>query len=119
MDNPVLKVNDSGLKTELEKMFSKVKVLVDNFNEAKEENKYLRDKVKELEQALSDTKIEISNRNSDSLNKEKEIADLKNKMLEERKNKVSGEDKAQLKQRIRELMLRLDAHLEQKANNNF
>jgi hypothetical protein len=119
MDNPILKVNDSGLKSELEKMFSKVKVLVENYNEASSENKLLKERVKELELALSDTKIEISNRNSDSLNKEKEIADLKNKLLDERKNKVSGEDKTQLKQRIRELMLRLDAHLEQKANNNF
>jgi chromosome segregation ATPase len=119
MDNPILKVNDSGLKGELEKMFSKVKILVENYNEAKSENLSLKERVKELEQSLSDTKVEMSNRNSDSLNKEKEIADLKNKLLDERKNKVSGEDKAQLKQRIRELMHRLDAHLEQKANNNF
>lgn len=112
-------MNDSGLKSELEKMFSKVKVLVENYNGAKDENNMLREKVKELEQALSDTKIDISNRNSDLLNKDKELTDLKNKLLDERKNKVSGEDKAQLKQRIRELMVRLDTHLEQKANNNF
>jgi chromosome segregation ATPase len=119
LDNAILKVNDSGLKSELEKMFSKVKVLVENYNGAKDENNMLREKVKELEQALSDTKIDISNRNSDLLNKDKELTDLKNKLLDERKNKVSGEDKAQLKQRIRELMVRLDTHLEQKANNNF
>lgn len=119
MDNAILKVNDSGLKNELEKMFSKVKVLVENFNSSKEENNLLKEKVKELEQSLSDIKIEISNKNSDLLNKDKEISDLKNKLLDERKNKISGEDKAQLKQRIRELMVRLDAHLEQKANNNF
>lgn len=119
MDNSILKVNDSGLKNELEKMFSKVKVLVEKFNISKDENKLLKEKVKELEHALNDAEIEVSNRNSELLAKDKEITDLKNKILEERKNKVSGEDKAQLKSRIRELMVRLDTHLEQKTNNNF
>lgn len=119
MDNAILKVNDSGLKNELEKMFSKVKLLVEKYNTANDENKLLKEKVKDLEQSLSDIKIDNSNRNSDLLNKDKEISDLKNKLLDEKKNKLSGDDKAQLKQRIRELMLRLDAHLEQKANNNF
>ena len=119
MDNAILKVNDSGLKNELEKMFSKVKVLVESYNGAKEENKLLKEKVKELEQTLSDSKIDVSTKNSDLLNKEREISDLKNKLLDEKKNKISGDDKAHLKQRIRELMVRLDTHLEQKANNNF
>lgn len=119
MDNAILKVNDSGLKNELEKMFSKVKVLVESYNDAKDENKLLKEKVKELELTLSDSKIDVSTKNSDLLNKEREISDLKNKLLDEKKNKISGDDKTQLKQRIRELMVRLDTHLEQKANNNF
>lgn len=119
MDNPVFKVNDSGLKSELEKMFSKVKVLVEKYNTSREENGLLKEKVKELEQALGEAKIEVSNKNSELMTKDMEISDFKNKLLDERKNKVSGEDKAQLKSRIRELMLRLDTHLEQKANNNF
>lgn len=119
MDNSILKVNDSGLKNEIEKMFSKVKVLVEKFNIARDENKLLKEKVKDLEHSLSEAEIKVSNRNSELLVKDKEITDLKNKILEERKNKVSGEDKAQLKSRIRELMVRLDSHLEQKSNNNF
>ena len=119
MDNPVFKVNDSGLKSELEKMFSKVKVLVEKYNISREENGLLKDKVKELEQALGEAKIEVSNKNSELMTKDMEISDFKNKLLDERKNKVSGEDKAQLKSRIRELMVRLDSHLEQKSNNNF
>lgn len=119
MDNVILKVNDSGLKNELEKIFSKVKVLVDKYNGAKDENKLLKQRIKDLEQALSDVKLETSNKNSELLNRDKELTDLKNKLLDERKNKISGEDKSQLKSRIRELMVRLDAHLEQKANNNF
>ncbi len=119
MDNSILKVNDSGLKSELEKMFSKVKVLVEKFNLSKDENRILKEKVKELEHSLSEAEIKVSNRNSELLVKDKEISELKNKLLDERKNKVSGEDKAQLKSRIRELMVRLDTHLEQKTNNNF
>ncbi len=119
MDNLILKVNDQGLKSELEKMFSKVKVLVEKFNISRDENKLLKEKVKELEHALSEAEKEVSGKNSELLNKDKEIAEFKNRLLDERKNKISGEDKAQLKSRIRELMVRLDAHLEQKANNNF
>ncbi len=119
MDNQILKVNDQGLKSELEKMFSRVKVLVEKYNLTRDENKLLKEKLHELEHSLSDAEIKVSNRNSELLVKDKEITDLKNKVLEERKNKVSGEDKAQLKSRIRELMVRLDSHLEQKTNNNF
>jgi len=53
MDNSILKVNDSGLKSELEKMFSKVKILVDKFNISKDENKLLKEKVKELEHSYN------------------------------------------------------------------
>ena len=119
MDNAVLKVNDMGLKSEVEKLFSKVKGLVDKLNSFQGENKAQKDKVKELEQNLAEIKLEFSNRNSELLNKDKEISELKNKLLDERKNKISGDEKALLKSRIRELMIRLDAHLEQKANNSF
>ena len=119
MDNSILKVNDSGLKSELEKMFTKVKILVEKYNISKDENKMLKEKVKELEHSLSEAEIKVSNRNSELLVKDKEITEFKNKLLDERKNKVSGEDKTQLKSRIRELMVRLDTHLEQKTNNNF
>ena len=119
MDNPILKVNDQGLKNELEKLFTKVKVLVEKYNITGDENKLLKEKVKELEQSLNETRIEVSGKNSELLNKDKEISEFKNKLLDERKNKISGDDKSHLKSRIRELMVRLDAHLEQKANNNF
>jgi hypothetical protein len=38
MDNAVLKVNDMGLKSEVEKLFSKVKGLVDKLNAFQGEN---------------------------------------------------------------------------------
>jgi hypothetical protein len=119
MDNTVLKVNDLGLKNELEKLFTKVKNLADKYNNEKNENHLLKEKVKDLERVVSDGKMDLTNKNSELLNKDKEITELKNRLLDEKKNKVSTEDKAQLKSRIRELMVRLDAHLEQKSNNNF
>ena len=119
MDNAVLKVNDMGLKNELEKMFAKVKILVDKYNSAKDENKLLKEKVKEAEHTLSETKLELTNKNSEILNKEREINDLKSRLLDERKNKLSLEEKSQLKSRIKELMVRLDTHLETKTGNNF
>lgn len=119
MDNAVLKVNDMGLKGELEKMFSRIKGLVEKYNSAKDENKLLKEKVKELEHTLSEIKIELSGKSSDMLNKEREINELKSRLLDERKNKLSIEEKSQLKSRIKELMVRLDTHLEQKTSNNF
>ncbi len=119
MDNVVLKVNDMGLKGELEKLFSKIKSMVGVLNSAREENFGLMEKVKELERALSDNKIDLSGKNNELLLKDKEISELKTKILEERKNKVSLEEKQHLKTRIKDLMVRLDSHLEQKANNNF
>lgn len=119
MENAVLKVNDLGLKSELDKLFTKVKILAEKYNNVREENHLLKEKVKDLEHAVSDSKLEVTNRSSELLTKDREITDLKNKLLDEKKNKVSTDEKAQLKSRIRELMMRLDAHLEQKSNNNF
>ena len=77
------------------------------------------DKIKELEHEVSELKLEVSNRNSDLLNKDKEIGELKNKLLVEKKNRMSVEEKDMLKSRIRELMARLDTHLESQTSNNF
>ena len=104
---------------ELEKLFSKVKSMVGLLNSAREDNFRLMEKVKELEKALSDYKIDLSGKSNELLLKDKEISELKTKILEERKNKVSLEEKQQLKTRIKDLMVRLDSHLEQKASNNF
>ena len=68
---------------------------------------------------MSDLKLDYSNKNSELLNKDKEINDLKNRMLSEKKNKMSVEEKDMLKSRIRELMARLDTHLEQHSSNNY
>ena len=42
MENGVIKVNDLGLKSELDKLFSKTKDIVDKLNSVKEENKTLK-----------------------------------------------------------------------------
>jgi len=119
MDNPVLKVNDFGLKNEVEKLFSKIKLLVEKSKNYKDENLILKEKLKNLEQSVSEIKIEFSNRNAQLLNKDKEISELKNKLLDEKKNKLTSDEKQMLKSRIRELMVRLDSHLEQKSGNNL
>jgi hypothetical protein len=119
MENAVTKVNDLGIKSELEKLFSKIKLLVEKNTTYKDENHFLNEKFKDIEQTISELKLELSNKNSEVLNKDREISELKNKLLDEKKNKISGDEKSMLKSRIRELMVRLDTHLEQKANNNF
>ena len=49
MENLIVKVNDLGLKNEVEKLFSKVKVIVEKLNESTNENKTFREKLKSLE----------------------------------------------------------------------
>lgn len=119
MDNVILKVNDLGLKNEFEKLFSKIKVLVEKLHNTSDDNKELKEKIKELEQSVSNLKIELTNKSSESLAMERELTDLKNKLLDEKKNRFSNDEKSMLKSRIKELINRLDSHIEQKPSNDL
>jgi len=100
-------------KQSLERLFKKVEELVKNYREAKEENNILKDSVKELTNKITEIKIQLSKSNSDLVLKDKEISDLKNLLLDSNNNKLSIQDKQNLKSRISELISRIDVHLEQ------
>jgi uncharacterized coiled-coil protein SlyX len=103
--------------TSLEKLFSKLNLLISKFKDIKEENNGLRDTIKELNNNITDLKLQLTKANSDSVFKDKEISSLKNLLLNSEVGKTSIQNKDQVKSRIKELISRIDSHLEQYDEN--
>jgi len=118
-DNP-----NMGSKEELEnakqlfrqsiaRLSSKVNELIDKISRAESDNETLRETIKEFNGKVQDLKIEINRLNSESLLKDKEISNLKNMVLGLQTRKTSLQDKENVRSRIKELISRIDTHLEQ------
>jgi len=103
--------------TSLEKLFSKVNLLIAKVKDLKEENNSLREGIKDFNNNITDLKLQLTKANSDSVIKDKEISSLKNLLLNSEVNKTSIQNKDQVKSRIKELMDRIDSHLEQYDEN--
>ncbi|HEY5533830.1 MAG TPA: hypothetical protein VIL99_02660 [Ignavibacteria bacterium] len=97
----------------LERLCRKVEDFVKTYKEIKEENTDLKDNLRDLNNKITELKLQLSKINSDSVFKDKEISDLKNLLLNTNNNKLSVQDKQHLKSRIQELISRIDVHLEQ------
>jgi septal ring factor EnvC (AmiA/AmiB activator) len=100
-------------KRSLDRLFHKVNSLVKKFKEISEENKSLKDAIKDLNNRINELKLQLTQTNTDSVLKEKEISDLKNLLLTSGNNKITKQDKDNLRSRIQELISRIDVHLEQ------
>ena len=99
-------------QSSLEQLFSKVKKLIYKMKEVTEENTLFKENIKELNNSITDLKLQLTKTNSDSLIKDKEISDLKNLLLDSSKNENISQDKENIKSRIKELISRIDVHLE-------
>ena len=97
----------------LERLYRKVEDFVNSYKEIKEENSNLKENVRDLNNKITELKLQLSKINSDTVLKDKEISDLKNLLLNTSSNKLSVQDKQHLKSRIQELISRIDVHLEQ------
>lgn len=108
------KVKESYLAS-LDSMYTKIKLLVAQYKEKKEENALLKENVKDLNAKINDLKLQLTKINSLCVLKDKEISDLKNSLLNSSStnNRASTQDKEALKSRIKELISRIDVHLEQ------
>lgn len=118
-DNPNI-----GSKEELEnarqlfrqsiaRLSTKVNELIEKITRAESDNETLRETIKEFNGKVQDLKIEINRLNSESLQKDKEISNLKNMVLGLQTRKTSLQDKENVRSRIKELISRIDTHLEQ------
>jgi septal ring factor EnvC (AmiA/AmiB activator) len=100
-------------KQSLDRLFKKIEDLVKSYRLSKEENNNFKEAIKDLTNKVTDLKLQLSKSNSDLVFKDKEISDLKNLLLDSNNNKLSVQDKQNLKSRISELISRIDVHLEQ------
>ena len=100
-------------KQSLDRLFKKIEDLVKSYRLSKEENNNYKEAIKDLTNKITDLKLQLSKSNSDLVFKDKEISDLKNLLLDSNNNKLSVQDKQNLKSRISELISRIDVHLEQ------
>jgi len=118
-DNP-----NMGSKEELEtakqlfrqsiaRLSTKVNELIEKISRSESDNETLRETIKEFNGKVQDLKIEINRLNSESLLKDKEISNLKNMVLGLQTRKTSLQDKENVRSRIKELISRIDTHLEQ------
>ena len=95
----------------LENLFSKARALVNKMKDTQEENQELKEGIKELNSKITDLKLQLTKINSLCVLKDKEISDLKNLALNKDNN--SNQDKDEIKSRIKELISRIDSHLEE------
>lgn len=108
----------NSVRISLDELLSRVKLLISKFNEVKNENTLLKENIKNLNLKISELKLQFTKINTELINKDKEISGLKSLILNSGENKVPAKDKNEVKSRIKELITRIDNHLEQYDNGN-
>lgn len=93
-------------------MHSRIKSLVAKYKDLKNENLLLKENIKNLNMKVSELKLQVTKAGTEMINKDKEISDLKNIALNSSNNAVSSAEKDNVKSRIKELITRIDTHLE-------
>ena len=114
-DSAIDNINEAknSLRVSIQGLLTKVRMLLNKMAKAEEENKELREQVKELSQKVNDLKLQVTHANSQTITKDKEISDLKNVLLNEKNTKSTIQDKEIVRSRIKELISRIDVHLDQ------
>lgn len=97
----------------VDRLTLKIGLLIERLRHLEDENQKFKDTVNELNNRLQEIKLELAKANSDSVQKDKEILNLKSIILGLQSNKSSISDKENIKSRIKELIARIDTHLEQ------
>lgn len=103
----------NSVRISLDELLSRVKLLISKLNESKNENLLLKENIKNLNLKISELKLQFTKANTELINKDKEISGLKSLILSSGDNKVPVKDKNEVKSRIKELISRIDNHLEQ------
>ena len=105
------------LRVNLDDLLAKVKTLISKLKEQKYDNIVLKEYIKNLNLKISELKLLHTKLNTELINKDKEISDLKNSVMNSAGNRVSISDKNVAKSRIQELITRIDTHLENYEND--
>lgn len=112
------KEQKNTVRVSLEELLSKVKLLITKLKESKNESTLLKENIKNLNLKISELKLQLTKINTELINKDKEISDLKNLVLNSTNNKIPVKDKNEVKSRIQDLISRIDNHLEQHENSD-
>lgn len=113
INKDVFKEQKNSLRISLTELLSKVKLLISKLKDLKNENTLLKENIKNLNLKISELKLQHTKINTELINKDKEISDLKSLILNSAQNKIPIKDKDNVKTRIKELISRIDTHLEQ------
>ncbi|MBM4158453.1 MAG: hypothetical protein FJ216_06700 [Ignavibacteria bacterium] len=92
-------------------LLQKIKLFVEKYNSQKEENKLLKENIKDLNNKVNEIKLQLTKLNTDIVLKDKELSKLKNLLLD--KDSGGLQDRAKMKTRIKNLITRIDGHLQQ------
>ncbi|MCX7833214.1 MAG: hypothetical protein N2490_03275 [Ignavibacteria bacterium] len=101
----------------VDRLTLKIGLLIERIRRLEDENQRFKESVNDLNNRLQEIKLELAKTNSDSVLKDKEILNLKSIILGLQSNKSSLTDKENIKSRIKELIARIDTHLEQYGEN--
>lgn len=101
------------LAVSYETISNKVKSLIEKYQSTSVENHALKENIMDLNNKITELKLQLNKLNSDSINKDKEISELKSMLLNPEKDNTSIRDKELVKSRLKELISRIDVHLEQ------
>lgn len=107
------KEQKNSLRISEDELLQKVKLIISKLKDVKNENILLKENIKNLNLKISELKLQHTKINTELINKDKEISDLKNLVLNSTINKIPVKDKNEVKSRIQELISRIDNHLEQ------
>ena len=108
----------NSVRNSLDELLTSTKILISKFNEVKNENTLLKENIKNLNLKISELKLQFTKINTELINRDKEISGLKSLILSSSDNKVPAKDKNEVKTRIKELITRIDNHLEQYEGDN-
>ncbi|HCN37351.1 MAG: hypothetical protein IAE65_09170 [Ignavibacteria bacterium] len=97
----------------LDNLYNKVRQLINKLNSVKDENNSLLNTNRELTIKINDLKLQLTKLNSSLVLKEKEISEIKSLLLQNSSsNSYYSQDKDVIKSRIKELISRIDVHLD-------
>jgi predicted nuclease with TOPRIM domain len=101
------------LAVSYESLSGRIKALLDKYRSANEENHQLKENIKDINNKVTDLKLQLNKLNSDTLLKDREISELKTLLLSTDNENKNVRDKDFVKSRLKELISRIDVHLEQ------
>ncbi len=100
------------VRVSLEEMHSRFKSVISKFKDLKNENNLLKENIKNLNLKISELKLQNTKQSTELINREKEISELKNIALNKSAGSLTTAEKDNVKSRIKELIARIDTHLE-------